>query len=267
MSEQGTGIQVSPEILQAKYDEIAELDDRIDAASGGKNAGRTALANKYAEANKETIDKLFEQLVELLNNSEEDAKAGIYRGLTKKLNETFSEPTNEYLDKQVEANKTTATEVVTPEQITEMSTQRKQLKSEYDALRNILELFGESVPAIKEAIANIKTPKKLTGARGPRAMSRFQFIVDGNKLAPSENTLSKVAELVGFQPINEEGGKIKTARKQLTENLIEQKFNPKEPDDEWSYEVNGHTVAGELLASDPEDDASEDDASEEEATE
>jgi hypothetical protein len=258
-----TGIQVSPEILMDKYREIEKIDDQLGAASGGKNAGRTALANKFADANKETIDKLFGQLVEILDGSEDENRAGIFRGLTKQLNEKYSEPTNEYLDTLVKENKSVSPETVSPEMLSELSDKRKVLKSEYDALRNILTLFGESVPAIKEALVSIPTPKKLTGARGPRAMSRFQFSVDGKKLEASENTLSKVAELCGFEPTETEPGKTVTARKQLSEALATAGLNQKEPDDTWQYQVNGHTVSGELLASDPEDDVD----SEEEATE
>lgn len=258
-----TGIQVSPEILMDKYREIEKIDDQLSAASGGKNAGRTALANKFADANKETIDKLFNQLTEILEAQEEDNRAGIFRGLTKQLNEKYSEPTNEYLDVLVKESKSVSTETVSAEQVTQLTDKRKVLKSEYDALRNILTLFGESVPAIKDALVGIPTPKKLTGARGPRAMSRFQFAVDGTNLAAGENTLSKVAELVGFVPVETEPGKTSTARKQLSEALTAAGLNMKEPEDSWSYTVNGHSVSGTLLASDPEDEED----SEEESTE
>ena len=192
------GIELSPEMLRAKVEEIAQLDEQLDAASGSEAAGvrslGKALSDQYSEAWKPNADKL----VETINNfSDEPEKlAGIYKGIVNTLSDTFKTRVDEYLKAEVDANKENRPKV-SSEQVAEWTEARKTLMEQYKAIYGILELFEQDVSAIPK-------PKSRVGARGKRGkqvLRGFDFAIDGVPRTEKQNTLSSIANQV-MSPLN-----------------------------------------------------------------
>jgi hypothetical protein len=255
------GISVSPETLMSKYQEIQVIDEKIAAASGSQSAGKRAIANRLIEANQETVDQLVSQVAEYLKQLDDASLAGVFSGVVKNLSTQFDEKVNTYLTAEAEARKSEQPEV-SQEELTGLVTDRKRLSDEYKALRNILEMFGSDVSGIPE-------PKKMTGARGPRgkrAISMFQFAIDGANLSVAENSLSKVAEVGGFEASEDSEGKKVTALKQLKAYLKENyEFDTSEPPDTFSFKLpNGKVFSGVKFESTGDEEDEEEEASSEE---
>ena len=258
-------INVSPEVLRAKYNEIVEVDDQLAAASGGANAGKRAIANRLAAENEEAINNLVSQIAEVFEQLDEPTLAGVFSGFTKQLDAKFNEPVQAFLTREAEANKTEVPQL-SDDDMKKLVETAKTLRNEYTALRNILDLFGQD-------ISDIPLPKKMTGARGKRGkrvLSTYIYSVDGDKLPDLEQgSLAAVAKRIGVEGYETEvtdkegnvtGTKNVTSATQLKEMLAEKGLDLKEPEDTWSYNINGHVVSAVRMAVDDDDD----DASDEE---
>ena len=194
MTMTGTGISVDLPTLQAKFDEIAAIDEQLDAASGSVTAGRRALANSLATQYEGDWKKLADGVKNQLAKIDEDNMeqlAGVVNGIVASINEVYKSKIDEWLDAQVEARQSTQ-EVVPPEEIETLNKTRKALVEAYKALRGILVLYELDVSSIPE-------PKKRTGARGPRGkrvLQGFDYYIDGELRTEKQNSLSSVANTI-----------------------------------------------------------------------
>lgn len=186
------GIAVTPDILRQKVEEIAQVDEQLDAASGSEAAGKRALGNALAKEYESDWKQNADNLIAAIQKVDDPAKlAGIYTGIRDALADNFRTSVDEYLQAEVDSNKENR-ETVAPEQIAEWTESRKTLMEQYKALRGILELFEQDISGIPE-------PKKRTGARGPRGprvLSGFDWFIDGEPRTESQNTLSSIANTV-----------------------------------------------------------------------
>lgn len=189
---QGTGISVTPETLQSKYDEIFAIDEKLDAASGSESAGKRALANSIASETENSWKKVADNLVSAFEKIDDpQIRVGAFTGVLKSVQDRFKNEVDEFLAKEV-ANRSTDQVEISAEELSQMTDARRELVEQYRALRNILEMFGSDVSTIPE-------PKKRTGARGkrgPRVLTNYDFYVDGEARTASQNSLSSIANTV-----------------------------------------------------------------------
>jgi hypothetical protein len=216
------GIAVTPDILRAKVEDIAKLDEQLDAASGSEAAGKRALGNalakEYENAWKGNADNLVEAIQKI---SDPQQLAGVYTGIISSLQDSFRTQIDEYLTKEVEARSENR-EQVDPAQIQEWTEARKVLMEQYKALRNILEMFEQDISGIPE-------PKKRTGARGKRGkrvLQGFDWFIDDEPRTEHQNSMSSIANTV-CAPL---GWKTADLRSFLEENGVDLQ----NPEDEFS---------------------------------
>lgn len=233
------GVNVSVETLQNLYKEITELDAVIEASVGGKSAGKRSLANRLAEEQTENVTNLSSVIEENFEGLSPEEVAGLYTGLIKKLNETFSDKVSTYLDSQIGE-----TQEVTPEMIEAadkaMEVRKEKVKG-FKTLRQLLEMFNNDTSAIPE-------PRKWTGSRGPRTFSQFQYAINGVDLDESDNSLATVAKMGGFEKgsrTNRKGEEVAISASAMLKDHLKESINLdlKNPPDTWEATLpNGVVV-------------------------
>lgn len=237
MTDATNGIQVTPEALMAKYQEIAAIDEQLAAASGSTNVGKRALANSLMTDNTEVWQSLASQVVEVFKGVEDvETLVAAYTGVVETLKNEFSKSVDEYLEKQVAENQT-ETPDLNETQIAELEQQGRELREQYNALRSILDMF-------KMDIAHVPVPKRLSGSRGPRGprtLSSFDYFIDGTERSKSQNSLSSIASTVCSDIQTPEGHTWKT--KNLRDFLVEKGLDINNPPDEWEFTLpNGKVI-------------------------
>jgi hypothetical protein len=186
------GLSVDVNTLLDKYQEIASVDEQLDAASGSEQAGKRALANSVSAETQKSWEKPVSNLVKTIQGFDSpELIVGTYTAIQKALRDNFQEQVDKFLT-ELAASRQSETVTLTPEQLEELNTARKQLVEEYKAIANILEMF-------KFDISGVPTPKKRTGSRGPRGprvFGRYVFSIDGKERTASQNSLSSIANTV-----------------------------------------------------------------------
>lgn len=222
------GLNVSVEELQSVYDEIANLDDKIAAASGSDTMGKRAYLNSLFNDRQETLQPFIDQVINHLRTNLENPEdlAAAVTGLDKAINDAFSKSVDELATKYVEANKT-ETPQVSEDELNQLTNEARELRKKYNAMRGVLEMFGFDVASVPE-------PKKMSGARGPRGprtLSSFNYHVDGKPRTESQNSLSSIANTVFKDtPFSQ--------TKALREELARQGLDLQNPPDEWEYTIS-----------------------------
>lgn len=211
------GIQVDRDALQAKANEIAELDVILDAQSGSKAAGKRSIINGLmTQADDRFVGSVVEKLQE--NFSGEELYATFY-ALVSSLENEVSDEAEQFVAEKVESKQAAVSEKLPADEILKVSEERKQHVQEFKALKSILEMFGTDVSDIEDP----KTRRGGRGPRGPRTLSKFQYQVNETVLDEDSNSLATVAKL---------SGDIKV--KDLKEFITDQGVDLKNPPAEWT---------------------------------
>jgi hypothetical protein len=220
MTDTATGISVTPDILRGVVNEIAQLDEQLDAASGSESAGKRALGNALASENEHLWKQNVDGLIEGISQYEDIAVlAGVYSGIKDSLDKAFKAKVDEYLTAEAKMRSDNRPQV-SAEQIQEWTDARKKLIEHYKAIKGILDLFEQDTSGIPE-------PKKRSGARGkrgPRVLTGYDWFVDGEKRTDTQNSLSSIANTV-CTPL---GWKTADLRSFLEENGINLQTPPEE---------------------------------------
>ena len=208
-----TQLTISRELLLDLKSQVDDIDAQLASASGSDGAGKRAIANQIVKDNVTVVESAKSAVSAIYNTaaSVQERVAVVY-GL-RALFETFEKEVSDWLTAQAEANKSTA---VKPDdsELDALMNQRRELVKQFSMIKTILGMHGESV----DDIADPKTRVGARGKRGPRAISGFQFSINGVDLSAKENGLSAIAkkydmkskELRDYLEANVEGLKIKT---------------------------------------------------------
>lgn len=224
------GVEVTPDALRDKFEEINEIDVRLDAASGGtrgKRAIKSALVIEHSDKNEKFVDSVLNTLNEKLTG--EQRLAAVVH-LSRVLKDAFSDEVDEYVDEKIEEQQEEQ-EALSEAEADALIEQRKELHSQYNALKNILEMFGTDVSDIPEP----KSRRGRRGKRGPRTLSQFQYSIDGEELDEDSNSLATVAQRLGVDGVKE------LKRIVSEENNIP--LTKDEVPDDWEVKINDHVLA------------------------
>lgn len=234
---------VTVESLQETYDAIVSIDEKIDAASGTTAAGKRAMTNRLVEDEKDSWTPAVQNFVgEIRNGNLPIEKViGVVNGIISGLTSEFGAEMDEHLDAEVERLKSQAPEVSESE-LEELLNEGREQRKVYDAMRTVLDLLGEDV-------SGIPTPKRLSGARGPRGprlSKKYNYTIDGKGRSDNTNTLSSIyqTDIKGT-----EGCEDWTGTKQLKEFMAENGFDFDDPQDEFEVTLPNNKVLGMTVAS------------------
>lgn len=221
MAEQGLSVNVS--MLLEKGQEIAAIDEQLDAASGSEQAGKRALANSISAETQKDWEKTVGNLVKAFSNIEDATLlVGAFTAVQRSLKENFGEQVDKTLT-ELHASRKTEQITLSPEELESLTANRKQLVEEFKALDNILDMFGFDTSGVPK-------PKKRTGSRGPRGprvFGRYVYSIDGTERTASQNSISSIANTVCKE--------LEWSTEQLRNFLTENGFDTENPPE--SFEV------------------------------
>lgn len=174
-------------------DNIAQIDEVLDAAQGGRAAGKRAILNGLVEENKEAVDNAVTEFSNFLDSVESDTqRAAIYHGVVKALGKKYDPAVESVLETLVKD--VPETPPVAPETLKELEENRKVLWDQCKSARGFLQMVGGD----PEDFPMPKTRRGGRGPRGARAISQFTWTLDGEKLSGDADSLLAISKTLGF---------------------------------------------------------------------
>lgn len=251
-----TGISVTPEALAEKAAEIDAVDEWLDSVSGSKAAGKRAIKNSLIRefSGGDVVDSLVQQVMNYLNENDADDEfqAAFFFDLSAKLDNALGDDAEEFVKVRHESEAANQAEVSASEdEVRSQLETRKQLVKEFQALKGILEMYGQA-----DEISSIGDYQQRRGAmpgqtRKPRKINRMNYTIDGEPVDEDKNTLSGVASIVGMKV------------RDLKATLEAAGVDLKNPSD-FTVSVNNKEISATLPADLVEDDDDDEDDDEDE---
>lgn len=193
-------VALDKEVLEEKRQEILELEEIIDANSGGSSAGKRAIANSFARDTESVWKPLGDKYVEDLKDKDIRAITGFVTGLVNHLNSAFRKDIDSFLEQQVEETSPDDDELLTEEELSKVYDKHSDLRKKFENLLVVAQQLGV------DGIEGMEVPqakrKPATGKRGPRMPYKYDVSVqspDGEKeaLTGNLNNINGVAKLYG----------------------------------------------------------------------
>lgn len=220
------GIELGVMYSQLK-EAIRVLDEELDSLSDAESAGKRKITNELVEKSKNTWETPVENLVTQLSQMEPELQVGVYHAILRTLKEKFQTTLDEYVGKLAEAAPKVQP-LITEAQAKEKSEQRS---AAYQQIKHVIELAqGWEYPDSE----NWEMPKPRRGARGKRgkrALSYYDWFIDGNKVADDDNSVAGVYKLLGFDKA-----------KDFTDFLRSNKIDTRTPPAEFEVTYNDKAV-------------------------
>jgi hypothetical protein len=253
--------EISLESLEALGKQIAEVDQKIGAASGNEAAVRKSIAQAFVTENSEAVEKLVKQVLNTLEKADNvGLMIGVMDRLPDALEEAFSERTDELIDGKVkEATSGSA------EDIAALKEGRKAQVEQFRALKIILETN------FKVDTSSVPEPKRGGGRaagsgteKSGRNTEGLRYSLNGKERPASQNSFSALAyhSTLGCAEKDGKGNDQRWGVEQLREFLTGKGITvgkPGEGDDTWDVELpNGNKIGARRLADDEFVDAKDD---------
>jgi hypothetical protein len=228
--------------------EIQEYDVKLDEGAGSKSAGKRAIKNRLAENSTVDVSGIlgwFDQLSDI------SLRAAAFVKFEKAFNDKFAPAIEAFIESQVTPSDGAK---LSDEELATLETERRESVKKFNAMRDLWKLLNPT-----DDLSDIPEPKKRTGSRGPRgprAISSYQFAVDGTELSAANNTLAHIASL-------QDGFKVKDLRAYVIEKLSteDKKFDFKTPPESFSFTLpNGMSVYASKMAEPAADDDDDEDS-------
>lgn len=250
-----SGISVTPEALAEKGSEIDAIDEWLDAVSGSKAAGKRAIKNQLVRDfdGENVVDGIVKQILDYLNDNDADDEfqAAFYYDLTSKLDNAVGDDADEFVKaRQAEEEANQQDVEASEDEVRAKLEVRKQLVKEFQALKGILEMYGQ-----EEEIATIGDYQQRRGAlpgqkRKPRKINRMNYQIDGEDLPEDKNTLAGVASTLGV--------KVRALKAHLEEAGVDLK-DPSDFEVEYFNKTITATLPEDLQDEEDDDDESDED--------
>ncbi len=250
--------------LQEMYDQLTEavatLDEQLDSLSDAETAGKRKVTNELVEKYKGTweapVTGLVDQLKKMAENNV-DEMVGVFNALLRELRSNFNETSDKHVSSIVESQPKTEP-MITEAEAKVKSTQRSEA---YQQLKSVIELAQAWEVPGSDTWVMPKPRRGARGKRGKRALSSYDWSIDGTQLTGEDNSVTGVYKLLGFDKA-----------KDFTEFLRSNKIETRTPPEEFEVVYGEKTVkavrqAGAEVPEETTDDTDEPDYDEPEAEE
>lgn len=208
MSDQNSDVNVlltagqkdMPTVYKEVMEQIKDLDETLDALSDTKSAGKRATKNAIMQEFESAWKEKANGVVNGLKNiADEKQRWAIYYGFVETLTKAFNDEADNWVEKIVDSQPKVERPNLTAQQIADLSTKRSTLYKTAKSIREMATLFGFNAD-------EFEAPRRRGGGfglRGPRAISEFDWSVDGRALEGDNNKLTFVAKTYGFKDVAE----------------------------------------------------------------
>jgi hypothetical protein len=243
------------EALQGMWDalinQIRALDEQLDSALGGKSAGRRAIINALVKDNSKDIAEFIGDIrTQIFDNVDfsDDQKVAFYFGLVSGLKDAFDEKANAILEPKVK--EVPDTPPIPAEELESIVKTRNDSLSSAKNVRELLTMFGVDV-------TEYVVPRRRGGGgkRGVRAISKFTWSLDGERMPADKDSLTAISKELGMEKSKILRDLMREAGINLTEPVDPIEFTVPA---EWCKDKQEHSIVGNKRA-DEEDDEEEDD--------
>jgi hypothetical protein len=251
-------ISVDRQFLVDISNACANIDDKLASLAGSPTAGKRAQIKALVEANETDVTPVV-TFVESLQESAD--RFVVWSKIEAAIKAKFDAEFDAFVASLVKVEATPG-EKISDDEVEALITKRRQYAQQWAALTSV---WPSLMPGVD--ISDIPAPKKMTGSRGPRgkrAISSYQFSLDGGKLSADENSLVAVAKK--FNTTDAEGNFVPWKAKGLRDFCIEQakqkgiEFSWKTPPSEFTFELPGGRMFSGVKMEEPEIDDSDDDS-------
>lgn len=173
---------------------INDIDEVLDAAQGGRAAGKRAILNGLVSENQDAVDNAVNEFSNFLDSIEdENTRAAIYHGVVKGLGKKYDGTVESVLENLVKD--VPEAPPVPEDKQKEMAEMRKILWDKVKSAREFLQMVG----ANPEDYPLPKTRRGGRGKRGARAISQYTWSLDGEKLTGDADSLLAISKSLGFE--------------------------------------------------------------------
>lgn len=191
-SKGATTIQISAEELSGLAEQIAKLDTKIASASGSDTAARKAFIEELITKNADRVDGTVTGLIEQLAEVDIAVLVGLVTRLEERMKAELTPKVDAYVD--VEFPKT---QTGTKEEVGALREARKELLTQFKALREVLNTFKidtSGIPDPKRSGGG--RPSGSGGGKGSKTGENkegYRYLIDGKGRPPSQNSFSSLA--------------------------------------------------------------------------
>lgn len=187
----GASVMLSAEELASLAQRITEVDTKIASASGSDTAAKRAFVEQLISQNAETVDGMVSGLMEQLAKQDLAVLAGLIQRIEERIKSDLVPKVDEYVATEFPKTQTTS-----KEELEGLRNTRKELVTQFRALREVLNTF-------KIPNEHVQEPKRSGGGRpvgsgGGSTKSGankegYRYLIDGKPKPKSQNTFSSVA--------------------------------------------------------------------------
>lgn len=232
---------------------VADADEKLDSLTDSESAGKRKITNDLVSKYENDWTPVASGLSSQFESMSVEALTGCLTGIVRSLHKTFDEKINAFVTEQAESAPK-AEPLITEDEAATLSEKRTTAMGQ---LRNIRELaLSMDTDADENEWVLPPVRRGGRGKRGKRALSYYNWSIDGEAVAEDSNTPAGVAKLLGYDKA-----------KEFTDVLRAAKVDTRKPPVEFSVEANGKKVTAVRGEDYPADEEIEDETSEEEVEE
>lgn len=255
-----TGDEDLPTLFNILSKGLESVDAEMDSWNPAAGQRKAFVAEVDAEQ-QDIWQPQAEKLISQLNERDERTRYAIYHGLTDALNKAFSKSYTTWVENQVEALPKPETVAVDEGRKAYVRSKRSEWYQMCKQIYDTASLFGQNWV---ESVEMPKIRRGGSGKRSAKALSLYDYWVDGRELSGDENTTLGVAKLLGYEK-SSDLTKLLKGIVVKGDNGKDQKFNTSKPPTRFEVSVEGKDGARHTITAQKSDDSdSEEDDSEDE---
>lgn len=245
---------LSREFAIGLSEEAADLDAKLSAGTNAAS-GRTAIANRLAEADATDVSTFVNYIVSDLG-ADVESQLAVYTKITNQIEKACKDTWNKYLDNLIA---TTPKSELPEDEREKLIARRKEVKTSWDAFAGLIAAMPGQFDFNLDGITPPGTMTYLRGKRGPAATDNYQITVDGVKLSADDNNLRFLAKGMGTKK-DKDGNDVKYTPRDVRDIGVSQNkdLDWKAPPAEFSFNLLGKNVTFTAMTS-VDDDADTDD--------
>lgn len=218
--------------MKSMYDQlfagIKDADEKLDSLSDSETAGKRKIGNDLAAAQESQWAPFADSAIIQLKAMDNDELVGCYLGITRKLREVFDELVQTHLTALAE-KQPKVEPLISEDEAKQLSATRSEA---YQQIKHVIEL-AVSFGIIQEGEWPMPPSRRgARGKRGKRALSYFNWSIDGVPVGADSNTPAGVSKLLGFE-----------SSKDFTQLLRDNNVDTRNPADSFSVAFGGKTIS------------------------
>jgi len=207
---------------------VNQIDEKLDA--GSENARKKELVDSMISDNYGSWSVVTEKLLPQFENMSGEELVGNFYGIVRTLNDAFKKIVDDYVTKEFE-NLPVVEQNLSEAEKKALGDERSKLYQQVKAAISMADTFGID-------LGDDPMPKRrgAVGKRGKRALSLYNWTIDGVALDEDDNDPKGVAAKLGFEKASKLTEYLKTLE------IDGKKINTTNPPEEFSFSYNGKDV-------------------------